>query len=107
MADEHKLGRYYAFFMLCLGCTIGVAYAGNLLTFLIFYELFSIMTYPLVVHEETPAAMAAGLKYIVYILIGGSLVLLGVVATFFVAGDPDARPERALPRRRSTAPGCS
>ncbi|MBE0416218.1 MAG: oxidoreductase [Coriobacteriia bacterium] len=87
MADEHRLGRYYAFFMLCLGWTLGVAYAGNLLTFLVFYELFSILTYPLVVHEETPAAMAAGTKYIIYILIGGSLVLLGVVFTFFLAGE--------------------
>lgn len=86
MADEHKLGRYYAFLMMCLGWTLGVAYAGNLVSFLIFYELFSIMTYPLVVHEETPQAMAAGLKYIVYILVGGSLVLLGVVATYFLAG---------------------
>jgi multicomponent Na+:H+ antiporter subunit D len=86
MADEHRLGRYYSFFMLCLGWTLGVAYAGNLLTFLIFYELFSILTYPLVVHEETPEAMAAGTKYIIYILIGGSLVLLAVVFTYFVAG---------------------
>lgn len=86
MADEHKLGRYYGFFMVCLGCTMGVAYSGSLITFLVFYELFSILTYPLVVHEETPAAMAAGLKYIVYILVGGSLVLLGIVATYFTAG---------------------
>jgi multicomponent Na+:H+ antiporter subunit D len=87
MADGHRLSRYYAFFMLCLSWTLGVAYAGNLLTFLIFYELFSILTYPLVVHEETPAAMAAGTKYIIYILVGGSLVLLGVVFTFFLAGE--------------------
>lgn len=85
MAEGHRLGRYYSFFVLCLGWTMGVAYAGNLLTFLIFYELFSILTYPLIVHEETPEAMAAGTKYIVYILIGGSLVLLGVVLTFFTA----------------------
>ena len=87
MADGHRLGRYYTFFMLSLSWTLGVAYAGNLLTFLIFYELFSILTYPLVVHEETPAAMAAGTKYIIYILVGGSLVLLGVVFTFFLAGE--------------------
>jgi multicomponent Na+:H+ antiporter subunit D len=87
MADGHRLGRYYSFFTLCLAWTMGVAYAGNLLTFLIFYELFSILTYPLVVHEETPAAMAAGTKYIIYILVGGTLVLLGVVLTFFTAGD--------------------
>ena len=87
MHGEHRLGRYYSFFILCLAWTMGVAYAGNLLTFLIFYELFSILTYPLVVHEETPAAMAAGTKYIIYILVGGTLVLLAIVLTFFAAGD--------------------
>jgi multicomponent Na+:H+ antiporter subunit D len=87
MADGHRPARYYSFFMLCLGWTMGVAYAGNLLTFLIFYELFSILTYPLVVHEETPAAMAAGTKYIIYILVGGTLVLLAIVLTFFTAGN--------------------
>ncbi|MDY0341731.1 MAG: proton-conducting transporter membrane subunit, partial [Coriobacteriia bacterium] len=86
MRGEHRLGRYYGFFILCLAWTMGLAYAGNLLTFLIFYELFSILTYPLVVHEETPEAMAAGTKYIVYILFGGTLVLLAIVLTFFSAG---------------------
>lgn len=87
MAEGHRLGRYYSFFILCLGWTMGVAYSGNLLTFLIFYELFSILTYPLVVHEQTPEAMAAGTKYVIYILVGGSLVLLAIVLTFFAAGD--------------------
>lgn len=96
MADEHRLGRYYTFFMLCLAWTMGVAYSGNLLTFLIFYELFSILTYPLVVHEETPEAMAAGTKYIIYILIGSSLVLLAIVFTFFLAGDQTLSAEPLL-----------
>ncbi|MDY0339718.1 MAG: proton-conducting transporter membrane subunit [Coriobacteriia bacterium] len=86
MRGEHRLGRYYSFFILCLAWTMGLAYAGNLLTFLIFYELFSVLTYPLVVHEETPEAMAAGTKYIIYILVGGTLVLLAIVLTFFSAG---------------------
>jgi len=96
MADEHRKGRYYTFFMLSLAWTMGVAYAGNLLTFLIFYELFSILTYPLVVHEETPEAMAAGTKYIIYILVGGSLVLLAIVFTFFLAGDQTLSAEGLL-----------
>ncbi len=87
MAGGHRLGRYFSFFMMCLSWTMGVAYAGNLLTFLIFYELFSILTYPLVVHEETPEALAAGTKYMIYILLGGSLVLIAIIFTFFVAGD--------------------
>ncbi len=87
MAGDEKLGRYWLFFMICLAWTMGVAYAGNLLTFLVFYELFSVMTYPLVIHTETPEARAAALKYIVYILIGGSLILLGIIGTFFFSGE--------------------
>ncbi|KAF0208497.1 MAG: NADH dehydrogenase [Actinobacteria bacterium] len=96
MEGEHRPGRYYAFFILALAWTMGVAYAGNLLTFLIFYEMFSILTYPLIVHEETPEAIAAGTKYIVYILVGGSLVLLAIVFTFFLAGNQALTPAGLL-----------
>ena len=87
MAGKPRQNRYFGFFMLSLSWTVGVAYAGNLLTFLIFYELFSVLTYPLVVQEGTPAAMAAGMKYLIYVLIGGNLVLIGVVFTFFLASE--------------------
>jgi multicomponent Na+:H+ antiporter subunit D len=84
--------RYFAFFMLSQGWMLGVAFAGNLVTLLVFYELFSILVYPLVVHEETPEAMRAGTKYIVYILVGGSLILLGVIFAFSIAGDRPLAP---------------
>lgn len=87
LAPGPRRARYFAFFMACLSCTLGVAYAGNLFTFLIFYEAFSVLTYALVVHEQTRSALAAGAKYIAYILVGGSLVLGGVLLTFFLAGD--------------------
>jgi len=86
MADGHRKNRYYSFLMLALAWTLGVSIAGNLLTFLVFYELFSILTYPLVVHEQTPEAMRAGTKYITYIIIGGGLVLLAIMGTYFLAG---------------------
>ena len=89
MADEHQTNRYFAFLMLALAWTLGVALAGNLLSFLVFYELFSILTYPLVVHEQTPEAMAAGTKYITYIIIGGGLVLLAIMGTYFLAGSQE------------------
>lgn len=84
--DGHQ-DRYFLFFMMCQGWMLGVAWAGNLFTLLVFYELFSILSYPLVVHDETPEAVRAGTKYIVYILCGGSLVLLGVILCFFLVGD--------------------
>lgn len=89
--DGHET-RYFTFFMLSLGWMLGVAFAGNLVTLLVFYELFSILVYPLVVHEETPEAIRAGTKYIVYILGGGSLILLGVIFCFYLAGDRPLTP---------------
>ena len=89
--DGHET-RYFVFFMLSLGWMLGVAFAGNLITLLVFYELFSILVYPLVVHEETPEAIRAGTKYIVYILVGGSLILLGVIFAFSLAGDQPLTP---------------
>jgi multicomponent Na+:H+ antiporter subunit D len=89
--DGHET-RYWVFFMLAHGWMLGVAFAGNLITLLVFYELFSILVYPLVVHEETPEAIRAGTKYIVYILIGGSLILLGVIFAFSLAGDQPLTP---------------
>jgi len=86
-ADDGHQDRYFLFFMMCQGWMLGVAWAGNLVTLLVFYELFSILSYPLIVHDETPEALRAGTKYIVYILCGGSLVLLGVILSFFLAGD--------------------
>lgn len=82
-----NLPRVFATLMACLAAAMGVAFAANLLSFFVFYELLSVLTYVLVVHEETPAALAAGLKYLGFVLVGGSLVLCGVLLTFAVGGD--------------------
>ena len=49
--EEHKQTRYFAFFAVCLSSTIGIAFSANLLTFIIFYEILTIATYPLVIHK--------------------------------------------------------
>ena len=71
--------RFFGFFALCVASTVGIAFAENLLTLFIFYELLTICTYPLVIHRETPEAFRAGRKYLIYTLGGGGLVLLGLV----------------------------
>ena len=82
-----NLPRVFATLMTCLAAAMGVAFAANLLSFFVFYELLSVLTYVLVVHEETPKALAAGLKYLVYVLVGGSFVLCGVLLTFALSGE--------------------
>ena len=51
--DEHAQTRYFVFFAIALSATIGVAFAGNLLTLYLFYEILSLSTYPLVTHAGT------------------------------------------------------
>lgn len=78
--------RFFGFFSLCVTAAIGVALAGNLLTFLVFYELLTLTTYPLVVHRGTEVARKAGQTYLFYTLAGGTLLLLGTVWLYTLAG---------------------
>ncbi len=88
---EHKQTRYFASFAVCLFATMGIAFAANLLTLVIFYEILTIATYPLVIHKETPESIAAGRKYLVYLLIGGVFLLLALAFTYQISGSVDFR----------------
>lgn len=86
MEQEHAKVRFFGFFALTLSTTIGIAFAGNMFTLFIFYEMLTICTYPLVVHEETPEAMKAGRKYLIYTFPAGVFILLGIASTFNLTG---------------------
>ncbi len=91
---EHKQTRFFAAFALSIGSAVGVALAENLLTFVLFYELLSLFTYPLVTHRETEEAIVAGRKYLTYTLSGGVLMIgaavwvhaLGIDGSFAAGG---------------------
>lgn len=78
--------RFFGFFSLCVTATMGIAMAGNLFTFFIFYELLTLATFPLVVHRGTPQAMRGGTVYLAYTLTGGALLLAGIVWLHQLAG---------------------
>ena len=85
--DEINQTRYFAAFAVSLSATMGIAFAGNLVTIFVFYELLSIATYPLVAHDEDEKARSAGRKYLVYTMFGGGvLVLAGTVMVYWLAG---------------------
>ncbi|MHB8766402.1 MAG: monovalent cation/H+ antiporter subunit D family protein, partial [Deferrisomatales bacterium] len=90
-AKEANQTRYFASFAVCLGATIGVALSANLLTFLIFYEILTIATYPLVIHKETPEAIAGGRKYLTYALTAGVLLFAAIGWTYQATGTLDFR----------------
>ena len=78
--------RFFGFFSLCVSATVGLALAGNLFTFLIFYELLTLATYPLVAHRGTPEALRGARIYLAYTLGGGMLLLIGTVWLHVIAG---------------------
>jgi multicomponent Na+:H+ antiporter subunit D len=78
--------RFFGFFSLCVTATMGVALAGNLITFLFFYELLTIATYPLVIHRGTEEALRAGRTYLLYTVGGGALLLTGIVWLHGISG---------------------
>ena len=88
--NEHAQTRYYASFAVAISATLGVAFAGNLLTMYLFYEMLSLSTYPLVTHEQNAEARSSGRKYLTYIL-GTSigLALPAMMITYSVAGTLD------------------
>ena len=86
LEGSHHRSRFFGFFSLCVTATVGVALAGNMITFLMFYELLTLSTYPLIVHRETEAARKAGRTYLTYTIAGGALLLVGTVWLYGLAG---------------------
>lgn len=86
MEHEHAQTRYYTCLVAVLGTAMGILCSADLLTFFVFYELLSLFVYPLVVHEETAAAMDAGKTYLIYLLCGEAAVLFGVIVVTGMTG---------------------
>ncbi|ODS36786.1 MAG: cation:proton antiporter [Candidatus Altiarchaeales archaeon WOR_SM1_79] len=87
--NEHAQTRYFFCFALALNGALGVAFAGNLLTLFIFYEILTIATFPLVAHRETPEAIRGGRKYLAYLLTGAALVFFSIGLTYHLTGSLD------------------
>lgn len=85
--SEHSQTRYFCFFALSLSATVGVAFAANLFTLYLFYEMLSFATYPLVTHHQDTEAKSAGRKYLFYI-VGTSIgmVLPAMLITYHLTG---------------------
>ncbi len=87
---ERNQTRFYICFAIAIASALGIAFAGNMLTLFVFYEVLTISTFPLVTHAGTPEAKRAGRVYL-GILIGTSIALqlVAVVWTWTLTGTLD------------------
>jgi multicomponent Na+:H+ antiporter subunit D len=84
---------FYVCFAVAIAATMGIAFAGNLFTLFLFYEMLTLVTYPLVTHRATPEAVRAGRLYLLMLLGASTLLFLPAIAwTGLVAGTLDFTP---------------
>lgn len=102
--DEHAQTRFYVCFALALSATMGIAMAGNLFTLFLFYEMLTLITYPLVTHHGSEDALRGGRVYL-GLLLGTSIMFLlpALVFTWFIAGTTDFTPGGILGDKLSAA----
>ncbi len=92
LKDSPNRTRFFGFFSLCVTAATGLAMAGDLFTFVLFYEALTWTTYPLVVHNGTPEAVKAGRTYLVYTLGAGTILVVGAVLFQVTTGTVDFVP---------------
>lgn len=78
MKHEEKEKRYYGYYLMVLGVLIALCFAGNLITFYLFFEFLTLSSMPLVLHNGSREAIMAGLKYLFYSLCGAYMALFGL-----------------------------
>lgn len=78
MKHEEREGRYYGFYLLVFGILNALCFAGSLITFYLFFELLTLSSMPLVLHNGSKEAVMAGLKYLFYSLCGAYGALFGI-----------------------------
>jgi len=87
--EKHQT-RFYICFAIALAATMGIAFAGNLLTLFLCYEILTLSTYPLVAHKGDAKTVAAARVYLgILLLTSIGLLLPALIWTWQVAGTLD------------------
>ncbi len=85
--NEKHQTRFYAFFAIALFAAIGIAFAANLFTLFLFYEVLTLSTYPLVAHKGDRDTVRSARVYLGVLLTTSiALFLPAVVWTYAAAG---------------------
>lgn len=81
MKHEREEKRYFGFYLIVYGVLMALCFAGNLITYYFFFEMMTLTSLPMVAHSKTREAISAGIKYLLYSMLGAYMVLY---ALFFL-----------------------
>lgn len=78
MKHEKNEDRYFGFYLIVMGVLIALDHAGNLITLYLFFEMMTLTSLPMVLHNQSHEAVMAGLKYLFYSIAGAFAALFGI-----------------------------
>ena len=78
MGHEGEEKRYFGIYLILYSVLIALDFSGNLVTLYLFYELVTIVSFPLVLHSGTRESIMAALKYLFYSMCGAYAGLFGI-----------------------------
>ena len=78
MKHEENEDRYFGFYLIVMGVLIALDHAGNLITLYLFFEMMTLTSLPMVLHNLSHDAVMAGLKYLFYSIAGAFAALFGI-----------------------------
>lgn len=83
---ETRPTPFVLFWNLVLAGNLGVFIAADIISFYVFFALVSLLAYPLVIQDRSPASMRAGTVYLVLALTGEVAILVALMLATFGAG---------------------
>ncbi len=85
-AHYRNRNRYYLFWLVTLGATMGIFFSADLYTTFIFFEVMSFASYVWVAQDEKQDSLRAASTYLAVAVIGGLVMLMGLFLLFRQAG---------------------
>lgn len=89
---EHNRRRFYSVLIFTLGATLGVVLSGDFFTLFLFFEMMTLSSFILVIHEQNREAMQAGILYLYLGIAGGLALLFAIMMLYSATGTVDISP---------------
>ena len=83
LSHEARVSRFCGFYLIVEGALTGLDFSADLITMYVFFEMMTLTSLPLVLHEQSREAVRAGMKYLFYSVAGAFMALFGIL---FLAG---------------------
>lgn len=96
LVSYKRRNRYYLFFMLTMWSTLGIFISENLLNLFTFFEIMSLTSYVLIVHDEDEYSHEAGNTYIIMAVTGGIILLMGLILLYAYTNTLDIEGLKAI-----------